>query len=66
MLRMQDFLEVYLQTKCGAKTADVSDIKSALEQRTDTQGSSVIVREMYPSIPSNVADRQSMIVDAGE
>jgi hypothetical protein len=60
-----DDLQAYLQSQCGSKTADVSDVASALKQRTDTQGSSVIVREKYPSIPGNVEGRASMVVDAG-
>lgn len=60
-----DELEAYIQSKCGATKADVSDVASALKQRIGTQGSSVIVREKYTSIPSNVADRASMVVDAG-
>lgn len=61
-----DDLEAYIQSQCGAVKADVSDIKSALGQRTGTQGSSVIVREKYTAIPSDVAARAAMVVDAGE
>ncbi|KAE8442647.1 hypothetical protein EG329_003004 [Mollisiaceae sp. DMI_Dod_QoI] len=59
-----DELEAYIQNQCGAKKADVSNVASALKQRTGTQGSSVIVREKYPEITSTVADRANMVVDA--
>lgn len=53
-------LQDYIQSRCGAKVVDASDFPS-----TSMRGEGVIVRKEYPNIPGNVADRASMIVDAG-
>ncbi|KAF8850531.1 BIG1-domain-containing protein [Acephala macrosclerotiorum] len=59
-----DEIEAYIQSQCGAKKADYNggDIKSALKQRTGTQGSSVIVRVNNAAIEGE--SREEMVGDA--
>lgn len=60
-----DKIESYIQSQCGAKKADYNggDIKSALKQRTGTQGSSVIVRVNNADIEGS--NREELVGDAG-